>query len=53
MVHLALCGGDDCYEEGDWTAALLVRDGLLLRSGKPVGNSSAMRELLPLHAWGT
>lgn len=52
-THLALWGGDYCYQGGDWTAAQLVRDGLLLRSGKLIANSKAIRELLPLHAWGT
>ena len=52
-THLALCGGDDCYGGEDWTSSHLVRDGLLVPSGKPVGNSSSLRELLPLHAWGT
>lgn len=47
-THLALCGGDDCYGEGDWTSAHLVRDGLLMPSGKPVGNSRWVRELLLL-----
>lgn len=52
-THLVLCGGEDCYGEGDWTMAQLVRTGLLVPSGKPVGNSRWVRELLPLHAWGT
>ena len=49
-THLALCGGGDCYGKGDWTSAHLVRDGLLVPSGKPVGNSRWVRELLPLYA---
>ena len=49
-THLALCGGDDCYGEGDWTFAQLVRDGLLVSSGKPLGDSRWIRELLPLYA---
>jgi hypothetical protein len=49
-THLALYGGEGCYEGDGWTAAHLVRDGLLLPSGTPLLSNGSLRELLPLHA---
>jgi hypothetical protein len=49
-THLALYGGDDCYRGEDWTAAHLVRDGILLGTGRPAASNGPLRELLPLHA---
>ena len=49
-THLALVGGEDCYDGTDWTEAFLVRDGMILGTGRPVGSSKWLRELLPLHA---
>ena len=48
-THLALYGGEGCYEGTGWTAAYLARDGLLLHTGKLL-SSNSLRELLPLHA---
>jgi len=49
-THLALYGGDGCYEGGGWTAAHLARDGMLLPSGRPLASNGSLRGLLPLHA---
>jgi hypothetical protein len=47
-THLALYGGDGCDNGGGWTAAHLAREGLLVRSGRPVSSNGPLRELLPL-----
>ena len=49
-THLALYGGEGCYEGNGWTAAHLARDGLLLPTGRPLLSNGSLRELLPLHA---
>lgn len=49
-THLALYGGDGCYQGEGWTSADLARDGVLMRSGWPVAGDHSLRELLPLHA---
>lgn len=49
-THLALYGGDGCYEGEGWTAAHLARDGMLLPTGRPLLSNGPLRELLPLHA---
>ena len=49
-THLALYGGEGCYEGTGWTSAHLARNGLLLRSGSPLLRNGPLRELLPLHA---
>ena len=49
-THLALCGGDGCYQGEGWTAARLVRDDMLPRTGRPDARNGPLWELLPLHA---
>ncbi len=49
-THLALYGGEGCYEDTGWTSAHLARDGILVHSGRPVLSNGSLRELLPLHA---
>ena len=49
-THLALYGGEGCYEDTGWTSAHLARDGILVHSGRPVLSNSSLRELLPLHS---
>ena len=49
-THLALYGGDGCYEGDGWTAAHLARDGMLLPSGRPLVSNGPLRGLLLLHA---
>ena len=48
-THLALYGGEECDEGHDWTAAYLARDGMLLRSKRPIKNNGPLRHLLPLY----
>jgi hypothetical protein len=50
-THFVLLGGDDCYEGEDWTAAHLVRDGLVLPWEKHLSLFSAVRETIPLYAF--
>ena len=49
-THLALYGGEGCYEDTGWTSAYLARDGTLVNSGRPISSNSSLRELLPLHS---
>ena len=49
-THLALYGGDGCFEGEGWTSAHLARDGIVLRTGRPVRSDGLLRGLLPLHA---
>ena len=51
-THLALYGGEGCYEGNGWTSAHLARDGLLVPSGRTLLRNGPLRELLPLHAIG-
>lgn len=49
-THLALYGGEGCYEDTGWTSAHLARDGILVHSGRPILSNGPLRELLPLHS---
>ena len=51
-THLALFGGEECYEGVDWTSAHLVRDGNLITSGISIESHRSLRELLPLFTTG-
>ena len=48
-THLALYGGEGCYEDTGWTSAHLARDGMLVHSGRPILSNGPLRELLPLY----
>ena len=50
-THLALIGGSGCDDVTGWTAAHLVKDGLVARTGRPVETDSPfLWHLVPLHA---
>ena len=49
-THLAPYGDDGCYQGEGWTAARLVCDGMLPRTGRPAASNGPLRGLLPPHA---